>query len=207
MFSAAGPSVERGGRAGDWRGAGDRGGKEGLGVPLAGRGGGERLAETAELVDSDRRWAVPYRVPSSSMEGVAERDEGSEDVSCIFRGGGAGGGGFFPIGGGGGFLVSFFVISSSSVANLSNRWAIPLLLVGPDPSLELVLGPLKLRLSPPDEPGGSPNPIECPLSANPILKLGVDGVLRGVAALGVGLSSSSSSPCVPDIAEIPSAFD
>ncbi len=54
VLSAAAPSVERGGSAGDW-GTGDRGGKVGLGVARAGRGGGERVTDRLDPKDSERR--------------------------------------------------------------------------------------------------------------------------------------------------------
>ncbi len=51
VLSAAAPSVERGGSAGDC----GTGGKAGLGVARAGRGGGKRFTDTLDPEDSDRR--------------------------------------------------------------------------------------------------------------------------------------------------------
>jgi len=78
MFVAEGPSTERGGRAGDqaiW----ERGGRAGLGVPQAGRGGA-RLRETVELAESDRKWACGpvgalERGSSESADGVTDLEE------------------------------------------------------------------------------------------------------------------------------------
>jgi len=95
MFVPEGPSAERGGRADD-RAIWERGGRAGLGVPLAGRGGA-RLRETLELAESDRKWAwgpvgALGRGSSESADGVTDLEEEWGDAPPELLGGGGGGG-------------------------------------------------------------------------------------------------------------------
>lgn len=213
MFPDDVPSVERGGKGGDFNGTFGlltleerpvgRGGRLGLGVLREGSGGGTKLNEDAELVESDRKWLgseaeYGWGTVSVSNDGVSEREEGVVERESVERRGG-GGGPFFPGGGGGGFLDNFRGRSSTSVFDLAVFSLTPKssALFRSD-RLETLGGrALVFGVFPTD---GAPTPRselkELRFTdVRATEKLGVDGVLRGVAELGV---SKSSSPSVPD---------
>jgi hypothetical protein len=100
------PSVERGGRGGDFNGTlglltleerpVGRGGRLGLGVLREGSGGGAKLNEDVEPVESDRKWLAidaeyGWGKTSASKDGVSEREEGVVERESVERGGGGGG--------------------------------------------------------------------------------------------------------------------